>query len=381
MKSKITSYSLVFLIITLSILLFNPFVNAHEGHDDAPPSNNGAPLGDPFLVSKQTQFILGIRTEIAEKRQLNFNIISTGKIIPSAIGKADVYSPLPGIILRGSIPQVGKNVKKGYTLVSIDQTLSLPEQLSIANEKYKAESDYEQAIQNYDRLKELEGVVAQKELLDAEIKLKTSEKILNYFSTLIRGKDNSTSNYFSVTAPISGTIVESNVTSGEHIEHDKKLFTIIDINTLWVEAEIYETDIAKLQSVTSATVTVQTYPEEYFDAKLVNIGNIVDDVTRTVKVIFEIKNKDRLLKVGMFANIIININTNVDSEVLTVLKESVVDIGGKNVVFVHTKAQIFKGVEVLIGKTDGIYVEILSGIKDGARVVTTGNYQLRASIK
>ncbi|MDQ3194683.1 MAG: efflux RND transporter periplasmic adaptor subunit, partial [Bacteroidota bacterium] len=150
---------------------------------------------------------------------------------------------------------------------------------------------------------------------------------------------------------------------------------------LWVEAEIYETDIAKLQNVSNATVTSQTYPDEIIEARLVNIGNVVDDVTRTVKVIFEVKNKNKLLKVGMFANININVNANMVSEVLTVPKESIVDIGGKNVVFIHTKAQAFKGVEVLLGRTDGQYVEILNGLTSGARVVTTGNYQLRASVK
>ncbi|MEZ4690965.1 MAG: efflux RND transporter periplasmic adaptor subunit [Ignavibacteria bacterium] len=139
--------------------------------------------------------------------------------------------------------------------------------------------------------------------------------------------------------------------------------------------------LQSLQNISNATITAQTYPDEYFDARLVNVGNVVDDVTRTVKVIFEVKNKNKLLKAGMFANVNININTNNESEVLTVPKESVVDIGGKNVVFIHTKAQTFKGVEVLLGKTDGKYVEILNGLKAGARVVTTGNYQLRASVK
>lgn len=380
MKNKLV-LALSFMFLILLILFTNMETEGHEGHDEAPPSNNGAPLGDPFFVSKQTQFVLGITTDIAEEKQLNFTINSTGKLISTAKGKADVYSSLPGIILRGNIPQVGNNVRKGSTLVAVDQTLSLPEQLSIANEKYKAESEYEQSLKNYNRLNELVGVVAQKDLIDAEIKLKTSEKILNYYASLLKGNENSTNNYFSVTAPISGTIVESNVSAGEHIEHDKKLFTIIDINTLWVEADIYETDIAKLQNISNATVTTQTYRDEYFDAKLVSIGSVVDDVSRTVKVIFEVKNKNSLLKVGMFANIIINIETNNDYKALTVPKESIVDIGGKNVVFVHTNAQTFKGVEVLIGRSDGKYVEILSGLKAGARVVTTGNYQLRSSVK
>lgn len=379
MKTKIVII-LTFIYLAFSVIFINMKIEGHEGHDDAPPSYDGAPLGDPFFVSKETQFILGIATVVAEERQLNFTINSTGKIIPTAKGKAEIFSPLPGKITQRSIPVVGMNVSNGAILLRLEQTLDVQSKLSVANEKFKAEAEYEQAAKDYERLKDLEGVAAQKDILSAEIRLNAAEKTLNYYESLLQGKGN-LNNYFPITAPIAGVIVESNVSIGEQIETTKKLFTIVNINTLWVEAEIYETDIAKLQNISTATVTAQTYPDEYFDAILVNIGNVVDDVTRTVKVIFEVKNKNGLLKVGMFANINININTNEESEVLAVPKESVVDIGGKNVVFIHTKAQAFKGVEVITGRTDGKFVEVLSGIKAGARVVTTGNHQLRASVK
>ncbi|MDQ3019020.1 MAG: efflux RND transporter periplasmic adaptor subunit [Bacteroidota bacterium] len=379
MKNKII-ISLTLIYLTFSLVFVNTKSDGHEGHDDAPPSYNGAPLGDPFFISKQTQFILGIETVIAQERQLNFTINSTGKIIPTAQGKAEIFSPLPGKITQRTIPNVGMNVNNGTTLLTIEQTLDVQSKLSVANEKFKAEAEYEQAVKDYERLKELEGVAAEKDILSAEIRLNSSEKTLDYYESVLQGKEN-LNNYFQITSPISGVIVESDVSIGEQLEINKKLFTIVNINTLWVEAEIYETDIAKLRNVSNANVTAQTYPDENFDARLVNIGNVVDDVTRTVKVIFEVKNKNKLLKVGMFANINININTNNETEVLTVPKESIVDIGGKNVVFIHTKAQAFKGVEVLLGRTDGQYVEILNGVSTGARVVTTGNYQLRASVK
>ncbi len=379
MKNKII-ITLTIIYLSFSLVLINTKTEGHEGHDDARPSNNGAPLGDPFFVSKETQFILGIETVIAEKRHLNFTINSTGKLAPTAKGKAEIFSPLPGKITQRSIPVVGMNVNIGATLLRLEQTLDVQSKLSVAGEKFKAEAEYEQAAKDYERFKELEGVTAQKELLAAEIRLSAAEKTLNYYESVLQGKNN-LNNYFPITSPISGIVVESNVSIGQQIETTKKLFTIVNINTLWVEAEIYETDISKLQNISNATVTAQTYPDEYFDARLVDIGNVVDDITRTVKVVFEVKNRDRLLKVGMFANIVININTYDETEVLTVPKESIVDIGGKDVVFIHTKAQTFKGVEVIKGRTDGRYVEILNGLKDGARVVTTGNYQLRASVK
>lgn len=379
MKHKIVLF-LTFLYILISVTLINTETESHEGHDDAPPADNGAPLGDPFFISKQTQFILGITTVIAGERQLSFTMSSTGKLIPTSKGKAEIFSPLPGKITQNSVPAVGTNVVNGSLLLRLEQTLDVQSKLSVANEKFKAEAEFEQATKDYERLKDLEGVAAQKDLISAEIRLNAAGKTLDYYESVLQGEGD-LNNYFSIRSPIHGVVVESNVSIGEQVETNKKLFTIVNLNTLWVEADIYETDIINLQNISTATITAQTYPDEYFDAKLVNVGDVVDDITRTVKVIFEINNKNKLLKVGMFANINITINTDNEKEVLAIPKESIVDIGGKKVVFIHTKAQAFKGVEVLTGKTDGKYVEILSGITDGARIVTTGNYQLRASVK
>lgn len=378
MKNRTLALILTGFFISAFVIFINSKTEGHEGHDDAPASTNGASIGDPFFVSKQTQFILGITTEIAEKRELNFTIHSTGKVIPSAKGKAEIFSSLPGKIVTGSIPVVGMYVSKGRNLLTLEQTLDVQSKLNVANEKFKAEAEYEQALKDYERLKELEGVTAQKELLSAEIRLNASEKTLQYYQSLLKGKG-SLNNFFSISSPISGTIVESNISLGEQVDPSKKLFTIVDINTLWVEADIYELDLSKIQNLETANITVQTYPGEIFEGRIVNIGNIVDEKTRTVKVTFSVNNKKQLLKVGMFAEV--NIQTGNSSQVLAIPKGSVVDVGGKSVVFVHRKPQTFKGLEVVIGKSDGEYIEILNGLEENDRIVTTGNYQLRASIK
>jgi cobalt-zinc-cadmium efflux system membrane fusion protein len=378
MKNILKKYLSPVFAILIVILSIVQLSSAHDGEDHgAPVSNEVAPLGEPFFVSKESQFTIGIVTEAAAKRSLNFTVFSTGKVTPNAKGKADIYSPNNGNII-GNIPIVGNVVSRGRTLLTIRQTLALPEQLIVAGEKFKAQAEYEQALRDVERLYQLEGVVAQKEIIAAEIRLEAAEKTLNYYSSLLRGKNNAALNIFSIQSPISGVIVESNITAGEQIDPTKKLFTIVDINDLWVEANIYETDIDKLRNISEANLTVQTYPEEIFKAKLIHIGDIIDESTRTVKVIFSVINSGGLLKVGMFANL--NIFTSNSSEVITVPKEAIVDVNGKNVVFIHSRPQAFTGKEVVLGRTDGKYVEIIKGIEVNDRVVTIGNYQLRASV-
>jgi membrane fusion protein, heavy metal efflux system len=376
MKNKLI-ISLAALMIVMIIILKYSLTDAHEGHDEGPVSATGAPLGELFLITKESQFLLGIRTEIASVRTLNYTINTTGRIIPSAMGIADIYSPLPGRITGSNLPIIGTRVSAGSNLLRVEQTLNIQDKMSIAAERIKAEEEYKQASADYERLSQLEGVVAGKDLIEAEIKLNAAEKTLAYYSSLLRGR--TAASFINITSPISGVIVESDVTAGEQIDSEKKLFTIVNINNLWAESDIYETDINKISNVSLSNIMVEGYPNEVFRGRIINIGNVIDESSRTIKVIFEVTNRNQILKVGMFANI--NIITNNSSEAVTVPKESVVDIGGKNVVFIHSHALSFKGVEVLIGRDDGKFIEILKGLEGGERVVTTGNYQLRSYIQ
>ena len=118
------------------------------------------------------------------------------------------------------------------------------------------------------------------------------------------------------------------------------------------------------------------YEGEFFTGKLFTLGSVVDEDTRTVRVIFELKNTDNKLRIGMFADV--SIEFGAPEEVLVVPRSAVTPVGGKNVIFVHIDPEYFIGREVLLGDQNGDFIEIKSGLEIDERVVTTGNYQLKS---
>jgi len=154
---------------------------------------------------------------------------------------------------------------------------------------------------------------------------------------------------------------------------------VIDLETLWVEAQVYETDLASIEKSKEARIATHAYEGEFFTGRLFTLGNVVDEITRTVRVIFEVKNTDYKLRVGMFADVSIEFGASED--VLVVPRRAVTSVGGKNVIFVHIDPEYFIGREVRLGDQNGDFVEIKSGLEIDERVVTTGNYQLKSIVQ
>ena len=187
------------------------------------------------------------------------------------------------------------------------------------------------------------------------------------------------SNRYYVKSPISGVITEADIAVGTQVDINKKLFTVVDISTLWVEGQVYEADLSKISTSRDAYVSTKTYPDEIFRAKLHALGSAIDEATRTIKAIYQVSNSSNKLKVGMLADVGASAGTPFES--LAIPADAVVDIRGKNVVLLHIAPEKFIAREVILGQKDGNYFAVKAGLKEGDRVVTVGNYQLKSSVQ
>jgi len=151
----------------------------------------------------------------------------------------------------------------------------------------------------------------------------------------------------------------------------------MDPGLLWVDAEIYERDIAKVRAGQSAEVTVPAYPNETFSGKISYISDVLKEETRTITVRTEVENKGYKLKPGMFANIKIFLNHQ--SRALVVPAEAVLDDKDNKIVFIKKNGSFYPQL-VEIGTKENDYVEIIKGIQAGDEVVTRGNYQLKSKL-
>ena len=190
----------------------------------------------------------------------------------------------------------------------------------------------------------------------------------------------------SITSPIAGRVVARNTSRGEMASPSDALFTIANLSEVWIQADVFEKDIAKVRSAQTAEIRVDAYPDRVFRGRVEHIDEILSPESRTAKVRIAVANPDGDLKGEMFANVTIVIGGR--GGAVLIPKEAVLDDSGKKTVFVvceETAADRkafaegkpgFDKFEVETGSVHGNQIEIRKGLEPGARVVTTGQYQL-----
>jgi cobalt-zinc-cadmium efflux system membrane fusion protein len=178
---------------------------------------------------------------------------------------------------------------------------------------------------------------------------------------------------FPLNAPISGTVVERNGSIGATVGSDANVFKIVDLSSVWIDANIFEKDLGRVRLGEAVNVTVPAIPNARFSGRVILISSVVDPDTRTVKVRTEVANPGGQLKPDMFANV--EIVTAGRASAITVPLAAILDDGGKSVVFVADGAG-FKKREVTVGLKSNDRVEIVEGLTAGDKVVVKGNYLL-----
>ncbi len=175
-----------------------------------------------------------------------------------------------------------------------------------------------------------------------------------------------------ITAPISGTIVDKKIGLGQYLKTDSSdpVFLIADMSSLWVWADVYESDIAKIHLNSQLNITVSAYPDRRFPAVVSLISPTVDPNTRTVRVRCSLQNKDGLLKPEMFAKIKIN---DVQTKSLPVVPASaVISQGNEAVVLVEESPGHFRRKNIQPGQQTNGFVMVEKGLEPGEKVVIQG---------
>jgi Cu(I)/Ag(I) efflux system membrane fusion protein len=181
-----------------------------------------------------------------------------------------------------------------------------------------------------------------------------------------------------VKAPFSGTLVSAKAVSGEFVEMGTELFELADLDVLWATANIFEKDLASVRAGSRAEVRTQAYPAEIFPGRLVLVGDVQDEATRTTKGRLELPNPSRKLKPGMFIDVSLIPATSRES--LAVPEKAVRQVEGKTVVFVQVSGGAFESREVTLGSLAGGWTEILEGLQEGEVVATEGSFSLKAEM-
>lgn len=308
----------------------------------------------------------GIQTAEAELRPVVWTIRAPGELIFNPRKLAHMTARTSGRIEQLFAYQ-GDKVYKDQTLLSLysKDFLSLQAELLQALEQSKrlgAEPTERRTAQSL-----LDSARNRLRLLDA-----TPEELAEIEKTgTIRSM-------LSVRAPITGNIIESLVNAGDFVEFGVDLFKIADLSTVWVDIHIFEKDLARVRIGCEAVIRVGAYPGREFKGRLFQVGNVVDEKTRTVEGRIELLNPDGQLKPGMYIDA--DILSSVEASSLFVPGAAVQDYQNKKVVFVRTGENAFALRQIETGISLDGFVEILKGLKEHELVATNGSFFLKSEL-
>ena len=369
---------------------------AHGGEDHTGASlatSGGAVLGQPISVPKPTQFLLGIETARAKKRSVPSQFSALGHVSIPTAQQADVHSPINGFLVTGDefpVPTPGMRVEKGEILAMAEQIFDAPETLSVMTDIAKTESELGQSREELslarlelERLRKLGDSVSGRRLAEAgSAQAIAEEKVRGLAIALGKMREivsmgEGNPRLIPIYAPISGVIVASHVTPGEFIESQKLLIEILDNSSVWVEADVYEMDLAIVEDAGRAEIISEAYPAERFEGALNFVGQRIDPDTRTIKSVFTVENPEGRLRDGMFVNV--RIETKTVKTGVMFPRAAVTNEGGRDVVYVKIAPETFVARLVTKEGTWGDQVMVTEGVEDGEIVVIQGMYQIRTS--
>jgi cobalt-zinc-cadmium efflux system membrane fusion protein len=236
----------------------------------------------------------------------------TGRLLWDEDVTVRVFTPFGGRVEK-VIVDLGAKVTPGTTLAKI----ASPDLGQAQADARKAGGDLQLAQRNLNRVRELfeHGAAAKKDVESAEADL-TRAVSENERATarlkLYDGNEASIDQVFPLKSPISGVVVEKNMSPGQELRSDQMLgndprifspqFVITDPTRLWLQLDVTESDLGELKSGSALRVSTKAFPGKTFDGRLEMIGDSIDPNTRTVKVRAVVKNPDKLLKAEMYVN-------------------------------------------------------------------------------
>ena len=180
-------------------------------------------------------------------------------------------------------------------------------------------------------------------------------------------------------APFDGRVIMRNITRGEVVEAQQKLFTVADLSDVWVVGNVPEKDVQFIRKDQKVDVIVSAYPHAIVPGTITYIGDVLDPATRTMRLRVTVLNPDRLLKPEMFATV--RVYASPSPDVLTVPLAAVQNGPAGKILFVRRSTNEFEVRMVKLGEEQGEVVTVLDGVSAGEQVVTKGSFVLKSEME
>lgn len=326
------------------------------------PPLSGKPEAGAVRLSSRKEQLFGVQTATAERRSLNRTIRTVGLVDVDETRLARINIKLEGWIEKLYVRFTGEKVQKHQKLFEIyspdlvatqeEYLLALKSVRDLGSSQFPEVAEGARSLLQVTRRR-----FALWDITPDHIEyLERTGKVLRTLP---------------LHAPISGYVLAINVREGAYVTPATEAYTLADLSTVWVLADLYEYEIPDVHLGQEARITLPYFPGKVFTGKVTYIYPTLDPKTRTIKVRFEFPNPGWKLKPGMFANVELEIPLG---ERLVVPNTAVLDSGSEQRVFVDLGNGMFEPRKVTVGVRTRDWYEIREGVKAGETVVTSSNF-------
>ncbi len=337
-------------------------VYADEKGTNEPP---GTVRIDPVMVQD-----MGVRTEVVRKITLGKMVRGYGRVAYNENNLLVIHPKFKGWIEEQFVSKTGEHVKKGQPLLSVYSPELVASQeeylLAMASEKMLSESPIAVVRNNASSLTEASR--RRLELFDIpESAIQELEKSGRIKKAMV------------INAPATGTVLMVGVRPGAYVTPVTDLYRIADLSTVWVYGNIFEPDLDWIRLGDKAVMKIAAAPGRTFRGKIDFIYPYEQGKTRTVRIRLLFENPGMVLKPGMFANI--TITARARHNVLAVPSEAIIRSGEQDQVFIEVAPGRFEPRLVTLGIEARGFTQILSGVKQGEKVVTSAQFLIDSESK
>ncbi len=318
-------------------------------------------MGDTVTLDARARQLAGVQTAQVATKVLSKEIKTTGKIAMNQTGQTYITSRVEGRVDELYVTAEGETIAPGQAIAAIYSPTYVA-----AQEEYLLTLDNVQKLKNAGK----DVVQINNRLLEAA---RRKLRLLNVSEADVAQLEQShqTSDHMTIYAQFGGTVLEKLLQPGSYVMPGEKLFSLADLSTVWMNADVYEKDLAGVKIGQTVTVTSATFPGETFNGQVTFINPILDDATRAAKIRVALANSDGQLRPNMFVNATISVPLG---ETLVIPESSLLDTGTRKVVYIAQDENTFVKRDVVTGQEVDGYIQILSGLNSGDTVVTAATF-------
>ncbi len=330
------------------------------------PENSDASVSTIQLNQKEQRDI-GVETVEVRRRNLQRALIAVAKVDEPETQLASISARIGGRIDKLYLDFTGQQVRRGQAIASL-----------YSPEVFSAAEEYRLSLENRKRL----GTGAEPLAVSgAEDLVTASRRRLELWGLTPEQLDEIASSIATSAKPqielpiystVGGIVTERKVTQGQYVNAGEVLFTITDLSTIWVKADVYPPDLPSVHTGQSVEITSDSLPGSTLHGRVGFLDTSINPQTRTASARIQIPNPNLRLRPGMFVQV--KFAAPAGRDILAIPRSAVLDTGTRQIVYVAKSNGEFEGRQVQLGTPGNDYYPVLAGLKEGERIVSQGSF-------